>query len=757
METGRISLNGTWRLTYADRCSADAGETDCRVPGNVELDLIAAGLLPEDIFRGTNIKLAEKYETYDWTFSRRFDCPDPQKRYRIVFEGVDCLAAYYINGRKIGESDTMLVEHGFDLPVLKAKDNLLQVKIQSAFLENCERAYPVKLLLGNWGGELPEPAHLRRAAHTYGWDILPRAVSAGLWRGVYLEEVNPFAFKQFFLETKCLEDGCARLLVAYEFACFINRAKGYTLDISGVCGESAFHRTLPLYFKAGSAEFTLQNPRLWWPYGYGRPDLYEVEAKLLDGDGNCLSTRRMRLGIRTVKLNRTDTAQDGKFAFIVNGTEIYVRGMNWIPLSPYHSQDAERLPRALAYLKQSKSNMVRCWGGNVYESEAFFNALDEAGILLWQDFSFACTIYPHTEAFYAKVRREAEKVIKRIRSHACLALWAGDNEIDVLYNSHLLNPGENYLTRSVLAEQVRLHDPWRAYLPSSPYMSERAFRAGGGAALPETHLWGARNWMKCDYYRKTAASFISEIGCLGMANEPSLDKFIPPEKAIDYFSEDWTLHSSDNMHRPYRTRHLLKGVKIMFGDLPSSRRELAEASQYYHAEFAKFVIENMRAQKPKKSGLIWWNLLDGWPGNTEALVDWYFVKKRAFDVVARSHEPFCLMIYENENGARSLVAVNDTSEEKQTEYTVKDGETGDVLYSGEIRVTANGAKAVQLGDSVYFNQTLWLIEWEEDGGKKCNHYLCGNPVFDLEKVRKWYRIIDETAQQNKPPAEAGRG
>lgn len=264
METGRISLNGTWRLNLADRCSADAGETDCRVPGNVELDLIAAGLLPEDIFRGTNIKLAEKYETYDWTFSRRFDCPDPQKRYRIAFEGVDCLAAYYINGRKIGESDTMLVEHVFDLPVLKAKDNLLQVKIRSAFLENCERAYPVKLLLGNWGGELPEPAHLRRAAHTYGWDILPRAVSAGLWRGVYLEEVNPFAFKQFFLETKCLEDGCARLLVAYEFACFINRAKGYTLDISGVCGESAFHRTLPLYFKAGSAEFTLRNPRLWW-------------------------------------------------------------------------------------------------------------------------------------------------------------------------------------------------------------------------------------------------------------------------------------------------------------------------------------------------------------------------------------------------------------------------------------------------------------------------------------------------------------
>lgn len=743
MKMERLSLNGKWRLKYADCCSADVGEIDCVVPGNVELDLIKAGLLPDDIFKGTRIKLAEKYETYDWEFSRLFDCPNPQKQYRILFEGVDCIAEYYVNGEKIGESENMLIEHVFNLPKLKEKDNLLQVKIHSTFLKNCAQEYPVKLLLGNWGGELQEPPHLRRAAHTYCWDIMPRAISAGLWKGVYLEEMNPFAFKQFFLETKFLEDDRARMFVAYEFDCLINEAKGYTLEISGVCGESNFHQTLPLYFKVGCTEFWLENPKLWWPYGYGKPHLYAVEAKLLDKDGNVLSVTNMRLGIKTVKLNRTDTSENGKFAFIVNGVEIYVRGMNWIPLSPYHSQDAERLPRALECLKQTQSNMVRCWGGNVYESEEFFNALDEAGILLWQDFSFACTIYPHTEEFYAKVRVEAERVIKRIRSHACLALWAGDNEIDVMYNSHFQNPNEHYLTRHVLAEQVSLHDPWREYLPSSPYMSERAFQLGGGAALPETHLWGARNWVKADYYRKTPANFISEIGCLGMANDESLDKFITTENATEYFSEDWTLHSSDNQHRPYRTKHLLKGVKIMFGDLPSTRKELVEASQYYHAEFAKFVIENMRAQKPQKSGLIWWNLLEGWPGNTEALVDWYFEKKRAFDVVARSHEPFCLMIYENANGTHSLVAANDTLEEKQTLYTVKDGETGETLYAGEIRVGANGAKSVLLDGSVYFEQKLWLIEWEENGEKKYNHYLCGNPVYDLEKVRKWYQIIGE--------------
>ena len=745
----KISLNGVWKLKFEDCFSEDKGEIPCTVPGNVELDLIKADLLPKDIFKGTNVKLAEKYETYQWEYSRYFDCPNPQGQYRIVFEGVDCLAEYYVNGEKIGESENMLVEHSFFLNNLKEKDNFLQVKIRSTVLACSEKEYPVRMLMGNWGGEVFEPVYLRRAAHTYCWDILPRAVSAGLWKGVYLEEYNPLEFKQFFITTKCIKGDVVRVFVAYEFDCYINEAKGYELEIRGVCGDSSFYHKIPVSFKAGSTEIYLHNPKLWWPFGYGEHNLYEVQAKLLSAKGEVLSETKTRMGIKTVKLSRTDTAKDGKFAFIVNGVEIYVRGMNWIPLSPYHSQDKERLPQAMQLLQESNSNMVRCWGGNVYESDEFLDMLDERGILLWQDFAFACTVYPQTEDFYAKVRDEADKVIKRMRNHACLALWAGDNEFDILYKDHLKDPTENYLTRSVLAEQVSLHDPWREYLPSSPYMTQKACNLGGICDSPEDHLWGARNFYKCDYFRKTPASFVSETGCIASANDSTLDKFISKECETNYFSKEWSLHSADNQGRLHRVKHLLKNVRIMFGEIPQKRSEMVEASQYYQAENAKYVIENMRAQKPDKSGVIWWNLLDGWPGNTEAVVDWYFQKKKAFDVIARSHKPFSLMIFENENGTKSLVAVNDTLQAKQTEYRIIDADSKEVLYEGQIKVEGNGKIAIPLCDAVYFEQRLWIIEWTENGVKQFNHYLCGNPVYALEKMRRWYGILEDYKQRTE--------
>ena len=742
----RISLNGAWTLNFKDNYSTDKGEIPCVVPGNVELDLIAAGLLPEDIFKGEKIKLAEKYETYDWEYSRYFDCEDVSKIYRIVFKGVDCLAEYYVNGKKIGESENMLVEHEFLIGGLKEKDNFLQVKIRSSLLACSEKEYPARMVMGNWGGEMVEPAYLRRAAHTYCWDIMPRAVSAGLWKDVYLEEHNPLAFKQFFITTKSIVGNCATLFVSYEFSAPIIPSMGYRMEITGKCKESVFSAYFPVTFKAGGYHLYV-NPKLWWPYGYGEPNLYDVEAKLLSADGEVLSQTHTRTGIKTVRLDRTDTTKNGRFAFIVNGVETYVRGMNWIPLSPYHSQDKERLPKAMQLLKESNSNMVRCWGGNVYENDEFLDMLDEAGILLWQDFAFACTVYPQTEEFYAQVRSETEKVIKRMRNHACLALWAGDNEFDILYKDHLKDPTENYLTRKVLAEQVSLHDPWREYLPSSPYMSQKACNLGGICDSPEDHLWGARNWYKCDYFRKTPASFVSETGCIAAANDSSLDRFISTEYATNYFSKEWTLHSADNQERLHRVKHLLKNVKMMFGDLPEKRAEMVEASQYYQAECAKFIIENMRTQKPKKSGLIWWNLLEGWPGNTEAVVDWYFEKKEAFDVIARSHEPFCLMIRENANGTRSLVAVNDTLQEKRTTFTIRDGETGETLHSAELRVDKNGAAEYPLCTSVTFEHRLWLIEWKDGDKIYCNHYLCGNPIFSLERMRKWYGIIRENTNK----------
>ncbi len=748
-----MKLNGKWKLyPIEDSGSAvvpedlkDIKSIEANVPGNVELDLIENGILPENIFYGMNIKLAEKYETYDWWYKTEFDTPEHTRNMIIRFDGVDCFAEYWLNGKRFAQSDNALVEHEFDITeylMPQGEENQLFVKIKSPFMEANEMSYDLYNVQGHWNPDVDGIA-TRKAAHSYGWDIMPRAVSAGIWRDVTVYEKDIISISQVNYCVDSLDENEAEIRFMWELDIPGEMLKkdNYVV-ISAKCGNSDIEVREKVYFKLGKAVVKVHNPKVWWPYGYGEANVYDAVISV-ESDGRVVSKKRFNLGIKTVHLERTDITDgiNGRFEFIINGVRIICKGANWVQLDAYHSRDITRYDKALDLLKDVGANIVRCWGGNVYEQDCFYDFCDKNGIMVWQDFAMACGAYPQNEAFYRKIEEEAVKVVRRIRTHPCLILWSGDNECDQLLRAFGADPSKNKITREILPRVVQNNDTSKPYLASSPYISKRAVK--DFKSLPETHLWGPRDYFKSDYYRLSKAHFISEIGYYGCASPNSLKKFIAPEYLCDYRNnEQWNLHSSDQRNQDVRIRVLADEIKVFFGYIPSELDDFSKASQFVQAEGMKYFIERVRCDRTK-SGIIWWNLLDGWPENTEAVVDYYFEKKIAYDYIKRAEAPFVMMIDEVTEWNNMLIAVNDTLEKKYTEYKVWDIDTKECFASGKFLIEANSILKIKNIKMLYSEKRFLVIEWKMDGKTYYNHYLSGMPSFDFERYKEQFEKFNE--------------
>ena len=491
--------------------------------------------------------------------------------------------------------------------------------------------------------------------------------------------------------------------------------------------------------KCGVIPFTVDRPKLWWPYGYGDPNLYDATLRIYSR-GVCVHELTTRFGIRTVELQRTPVTngEDGCFRFLVNGVEVMCRGSNWVPLDAFHSRDAERYAEALALVKDIGCNILRCWGGNVYEDHPFYDFCDENGILIWQDFSMACYTYPECEDFYEQMRREVRSVVREFRHHPCILLWSGDNEIDYAYMiGRDTLPSMNTITRRVIPEVVRMNDIGRPYLESSPYEDDR-LKTERGIYASEAHLWGVRDYYKSDFYKQSKAHFVSETGYHGCPSMNSIRKFITPENVFPYHNSEWNLHSTDQDDRSHRVMLMEDQIRQLFGEVPTDPDTYALASQISQAEAKKYFIERVRVQRPRMSGVIWWNLLDGWPQMSDAVVDYYFEKKLAYHYIKRSQAPFAIVADELYDFKLPIYACNDTLTERHGHVRIYDADTNETLFDGNITAAAN--TSTRIADlRIYFSEhRLLLMEWQlDDGVCGANHYLCGFPPFDLSKYLSW--------------------
>jgi beta-mannosidase len=757
-EAAHISLDGSWKLFYFPQgkyriTNPDQLKTqgltaiEASVPGETPLDLSRQGVLPADLFFGENIKKLKPFELYEWWYQREFPTPAgiAGRRLELRFHGVDCLATYWLNGKPLGESQDSMIEYRFEVTgkLNATAPNVLTVRLRSPIIEAAGKkydpAYTVIALDTN-----QEANWIRRPAHSYGWDIMPRAVSAGLWRPVELVVHAPQEITDMYFTTLEVEGNHAKLVVTYELATELELIPQLRLRLQARCGDSTFTHIHKVQFPVGRMEIEVQNPKLWWPRGYGDANLYKVTTQLLQGD-DVVATREDSMGIRKVELIRTEITtmeKPGQFMFKVNGVPILVKGSNWVPADAFHSRDAGRYDKILALFVDLKCNFLRSWGGNVYEDDAFFDICDRNGIMVWQDFAMADAVYPITDDFLDLIRQEAVSVVSKLRNHPSLALWTGDNEVDGAYLFHGLDPAHNKINREVLPEVVFRCDPYRQYLPSSPYISPEVAATGDHRLMPEEHLWGPRDYFKSTYYTEHTAEFVSEAGYHGCPSLSSLKRFIDEQHLWPATNDpQWILHSVDWVGKSYRIQLMSNQVQELFGTVPADIENFILASQVSQAEAMKFLVEMTRLRKWRSTGLVWWNVMDGWPQISDAIVDYFLNKKLAYYYIRRVQEPICVMVDEPKNWHCRVVVGDDSREDASGHYRVWDADSGETLLEGDYAVKAN--ENLEVGQIPVFHsgKRLFLIEWTANGKKYANHYLQGMPPYSLSQYKVWLTKI----------------
>lgn len=751
-------LDGEWHMGYADdavaaqlpeiRCLERLRElphqfADAVVPGCFQEELMRHGVEP-DCYTGNNIKRMEAYEGTHVYYGRTFCCEIPEKTEAyLLFDCLDTVAEVYINGALAARCENQFTQQKIAVGQwLRSGENEVVVHILPVCLE--ARRYTIPA--GSNALEYSyESLVIRKSACSFGWDIMPRLVTCGIPRSVRLVFEPEFRITDWHFMV-CEVDAAQRTADGYlHYSVSIGRepCRDYRVRMEARCGEHVFSAEKPLWFTTGRIRFHADGAKLWWPWEMGEPNLYEVEIQLIR-DGRCVDRVCFHTGMRVVELSRTDltTVQgDGDFTIWVNHKRFFAKGTNWVPVDALPSRRAERLSAALTLIKEAGCNTVRCWGGGYYEDSDFFDACDTMGLLVWQDFAMACGAYPQDERMCRLVYDEAVSIIRRLRHHPSLCIWAGDNEGDFTYyvGGPKRDGAENRLTREVIPRALFEYDTTRPYIPSSPYISTQALAQRRIEDIAEDHIWGPRDYFRGAFYRQTKCHFASEIGYHGCPSPQSLKRFLSPEHWFPpQGDEQWILHgaSPDTEDGPfvYRVDLMIRQVETLFGEVPENMRDFALASQISQAEAKKYFIERFRAGKWRTTGIIWWNILDAWPQISDAVVDYYFCRKLAYWYIAAAQQTVCLMMDEREDGKLVLVGCNDGPGSCPVTYRIcADGER-EPLWQGKADIPGFGKAELAVAEEAVPDNRLYILEWDTPQGQGLNHYLHLKPPISLQ----WY-------------------
>ena len=722
------------------------------IPSNLETVLMKEGLLPDPFFGTNSWNHDLDYQHVFYVAHFPFMKLDNGE---LVFEGIDTIADVILNGEVIYRAENMLIPHKIKLPELK-EDNELLVHIYPTIIEARKHLIMPNESTFKYNYDA---MYIRKSPHMFGWDIMPRIISAGIFRDAYIHDLGKeYIYKdEMYFFTQNIKENEALIRMYFNVHVEDDELDQYYMHVSLKWLDSEYDFKQKLYHTGGGYEFVLKNPYLWWPKNYGKQNLYDVCVQLVKKD-KVIDEYKTKLGIRLVKLERSTFAENGKFQFYVNNKPIFVMGTNWVPADAFHSRDKERIPEILPMLEDLNCNMIRMWGGNIYEDDMVYDYCDEHGILVWQDFMMGCASYPQDEEFQKMMRNEVDVAIKRLRQHPSLILWAGNNENDYSYLYPHFNRDPNdvdIICRKLIPEELNKLDFTRPYLPSSPFFDKDAYN-NRSKEKSEEHLWGPRNYFKEPYYRESKACFASETGYHGCPGVSSLEKFLSKDKLWTSTdknykglgNDEWLCHATaqevnDDGFYTYRIDLMSSHVKTLFGDsVPFNLSDFSKASQISQAEAFKYFIERFRVAKWQKTGILWWNLIDGWPEISDAIVDYYFNKKLAYSYIKRSQRPVCLVVNEPENNKSNLVACNDIDQEVDISFRVYNAKTKEEVLHGKCHVPAHSN--LNIGDLfVGDKKEFYIIEWEDDLGKGMNHYFTNIIDIDYQEymdILKEYQI-----------------
>ena len=692
------------------------GWLPAQVPGHVHLDLVRAGVIADPFIR-MNERGVQWVDDTDWVYETSFSTEEPPAgglRF-LKFHGLDTVARIELNGELLGESENMLVPHEFEVTsLLRNGDegeglNTLRVKFQSAKQLGFARQR-------EWNaGSDPVPYHwdtwaprsmVRKAQYMYGWDWGPVLISCGIWQPVELIVV-PTARLLDWKYTCIVEGNKATVGIEVE----VERAPGIAqaplslrLSLADEPSSVAL-ATVPdgcgRHTVAG--RLIIENPELWQPNGLlalgEQPRLYPLEMAVVAGE-QLVDSRSERIGLRTVELlHETDADGDGEgFQFRINGQGIFAKGANWIPNDSFPSlsltENKSALRERVTQARDAGFNMLRVWGGGLYESEEFYDLCDELGILVWQDFGYGCAYYPDTGEYAKRSRQEAIAAVRRIRNHASLALWCGNNENDVMFrmNWHDAAPqrfvGE-HLYHEILPAVVAAEDPATPYWPSSPYGGEHP----GSEDTGDCHNWdvwhGRGDWV---HYVESQARFCSEFGfaaSCGMAawNSVLSSKDREPRSAA--------VRWHDKTRKGYDT--YLDYVSLHFPS-PQTLEELVYYSQCNQAEALRCGVEHYRRLMGRCWGTLYWQFNDCWPVQSWSVIDSLGEPKAAYYASKRFYAPVLVSLLREGNTIAAHI-VSDLRESIQGQLTLSvELFDGTMLECKRLPVTAAANEAAKVAE-----------------------------------------------------------
>ncbi|MCL8537419.1 glycoside hydrolase family 2 protein [Chryseobacterium gallinarum] len=653
-----------------------------KVPGTVHLDLMNNNII-QDPFKDENEKKAQWIENEDWDYQVSFSISSKELKndhVNLVFNGLDTFSEIYLNGKLLRKTGNMFRK--WEVPVkqyLRPGDNLLQIKFKSAVNTGKELAKKVPFTMP----ESPR-SFVRKAQYQFGWDWGPRLVTAGIWKDVKLEFWNRAKFENIKIEQKSISDKNADLNI--HTSILADKEGKYTVVIN--------NKSNTVQLKKGhnkiSIPFAIQNPKLWQPNGWGEAHLYDMRFSLKK-DSQTLSDETMKIGLRTVELVQEKDEKGKSFYFKVNGNPLYIKGTNWIPADSFSPRiTKEKYQKLIKDSKEANMNMIRIWGGGIYEDDEFYKACDENGILVWQDFMFAGSFYPADEAFLNNVKEEIKYQVNRLQNHPSIALWCGNNEID----EAIVNWGYQKQFKYSKNDSIQVWKDYKKlfhdvipktleenltadkniYWPSSPSIGW-----GHKESLTEgdSHYWGV--WwgeQPFEIYNEKVGRFMSEYGFQGMptleatqsmfSGIPDLNLQNPTIKAHEKHGRGWEI-INEYMTRDYQ--------------IPADFVKYNYVSQLLQARGMQIAIEAHRRSRPYNMGTLYWQLNDCWPVVSWSSID-YLGNWKVFHYQAkRSFEPVLLSVSETPENY-DIYCINDllTDVEVNSKVELVDFE-GRVLWS----------------------------------------------------------------------------
>jgi beta-mannosidase len=712
------TLTGNWHFRQAG-----IGEwLPATVPGGVHTDLLAQGIIP-DPFVGDNEKkvmwVAEKDWDYQYTLIPDAEVMTEEKVF-LVADGLDTIAYVRLNGKILGKVNNQFRQWRWEVKDLLNKgENILDIGFSgpATFVTAEQKRRPMKGV----DQAIEGSAHMRKAPCQFGWDWGPMLPSIGIWKDIRLEGRSVARLEDVHIR-QIHEDNLVTIQAVLNVETFKYGQLNATLEVVSPDGQNSIKVESEISGNGTTLEIQIANPLLWWPNGYGKQNLYEATV-FLETDGRPIDKKEYKLGLRTIELRQEDDEFGKSFQFVVNGVPIFAKGSNWIPADSFITRFSnERLDKLIADAATGHQNMLRVWGGGLYEEERFYDLCDKYGILVWQDFIFSCSIYPLDKAdFYENVRIEAEENIRRLRHRASLALWCGNNEMEWGWESwgwqkypledqlpalveqfpalrflldmvggrgeplkdwQELKDAYDQFFHQTLPDWLDKLDPDTPYWPSSP-SSNTPFQDANSQRLGDAHFWDVWHGRKpFTAYRGSLPRFMSEFGFQAFPTMETIEFYAAPE------DRNLTSYIMEHHQRGNHGNGLIIAQMTDTFRMPENFTAWIYLSLVLQAEGIRYGVEHWRRNMHRVAGTLYWQLNDCWPVASWASID-YFGRWKALHYASRRFFAPVLLSVEDKPPRMDLHISNDlTKPWAGTVHWSLETLTGEVVDSAVIEVTA---------------------------------------------------------------------